>query len=146
MYVLFSICGLGFDSFLAGLIIGFKALSWRERFHLALAFGACDGIATITGSLWWPRLAEHQFATPGLTEPAAFALCLICLLLVLATARKSRILLYSLPLLLCVDNFFCGLPASSAAALGASSATMALLGLTLAAFGGRMFLARKVGV
>jgi putative Mn2+ efflux pump MntP len=143
MYLLFSICSLGFDSFLGGLTIGFDKLSWRDRFRLALAFGACDGIATLAGSLWWPRLAEQQFAASRPTEPAAFAVYLICLLLVLATARKSRILIYSLPVLLCVDNFFCGLPASSAAALGASSATMALVGLTVAALGGHIFLARK---
>lgn len=67
------------------------------------------------------------------------AIYLVCVLLLVSAARTSRLVLYSLPVLLSVDNLFSGVPASLAPALGASSAVMALLGLSLAALGRKMF-------
>lgn len=129
MHVLFSVVGLGFDSFLAGLVIGSYALSSRDRFRIAIMFGACDAAATLVGSLWLHRSAE----------PPALAVYLICVLLLASSTRARRALLYCLPALLSVDNLFGGVPASLAPALGGSSALMALLGLSLAALGRDLF-------
>ena len=136
MHALFSVVGLGLDSFLACLAIGCYALSRRERLQFALAFGACDAAAALAGSVWPHRLPE----------PPTLAIYLICVLLLVSAARTSRTLLYSLPVLLSVDNLFSGVPASMAPALGASSAVMALLGLSLAALGRGMFLGSEAEV
>jgi hypothetical protein len=133
MHGLFSVVGLGCDSFLAGVAIGCYALSRRERFGFAIAFGACDAAATFAGSLWPHRLAE----------PPALAIYLICVWLLASAARTHRVLLYCLPVLLSVDNLFGGVPASMAPALGGSSAAVALLGLSLAALGRDRFLAAE---
>jgi hypothetical protein len=129
MHILFSVVGLSFDSFAAGLVIGSYALSSRDRFRIAIMFGVCDAAATLVGSLWLHRSAE----------PHALAVYLICVLLLAASTRARRALLYCLPALLSVDNLFGGVPASLAPALGGSSALMALLGLSLAALGRDLF-------
>lgn len=123
MYALFSLIGLGFDSFLASLVIGSYAWSGRERLRLALAFGGCDAVAALVGQVW-----PHRFA-----EPPTLAIYLGCVFLLAVAARTSRIVLYALPVLLSIDNLFSGGPASMVPALGASSALMALLGLSLTA-------------
>jgi len=129
MHALISMVGLGFDSFLACLAIGFYAASWRERFRLAVAFGACDAAATLLGSVW-----PHPFP-----EPLALATYFLCVFLLAMAAQSRRELLHALPVLLSVDNLFGGLSANTAPALGAGSALMALLGLSLAALGRRVF-------
>jgi len=133
---LIPMVSFGFDSFLAGLAIGFCALSWRERFRLAVTFGVCDAAATLLGS-WWP----HSFQ-----GPLVLAVYLLCVLLLVPSAPTRRALFYALPVLLSVDNLFGGAPASAATALGAVSTAMALLGLNLAALGRRMFFMREAEI
>ena len=135
MYAIFSVVGLGFDSFLACLAIGCYARSWRERFRFAIAFGVCDAAAALAGSSWPHRIAEPLV----LIYP-------LCVLLLVAFARRSRVMFCSLPLLLSVDNLFGGVPANLAPALGASSAVMALIGLSLASMGRDLFMASKAEV
>jgi hypothetical protein len=131
--VSFEMVGLGFDSFLVCLAIGCCAWSWPERFQFAVAFGTCDAAATLLGSMW-PHL---------LSPPLALLVYLPCVCLLAPAAQNRRVLLYALPLLCSVDNLFGGLPASTAPALGAGSATMAFLGLSLSGVGRRMLLAPK---
>jgi zinc transporter ZupT len=130
MRLLFSVLGFGLDSLLAGLIVGSLLRSWRERLGLSLAFGAFDAAAAFAGTVWLHRVPE----------PPALAVYLMCALLLAAAARYNRRLLYLLPLALSTDNFFSG-AAGSALTLGVGSALLALLGLSLAAFGRSMFLA-----
>jgi hypothetical protein len=125
MYAVFSLVGLGYDSFLASLVIGSYALTWRDRFRFAIAFGCCDAAAVLMASILPHRL-------PG---PPAVAIYLACVFVLAVAARTSRTVLYALPLLLSMDNLFSRAPASMAPVLGASSAVMALLGLSLAVWG-----------
>jgi len=129
MRLLFFVLGFGLDSLLASLIVGSLLRSWRERFGFALAFGAFDSAAALAGPLW-PR---------HMPQPPAFAAYLMCVVVLAVGARYNRALCYLLPLLLGVDNLFGGAPAS-ALSLGADSALLSLLGLSLAAFGRSIFL------
>ncbi|HTA23100.1 MAG TPA: hypothetical protein VK763_06175 [Terriglobales bacterium] len=133
MLVVFSVLGLGLDSLLAGLLLGSFMRSWRERFSLAMSFGACDAAATLAGSVW-----PHRIATPS-----TFVTYLVCALLLAAAARYKRALFYLLPLVLSIDNLFGGVPASSALMAGAESTLMALLGLSLATSSRNLFLASR---
>jgi len=125
MYAVISLVGLGSDSFVASLVIGSYALTWRDRFRYAIAFGCCDAAAVLMG----PMLPHR---VPG---PPALAIYLACVLVLAVAARTRRTVLYALPLLLSMDNLFSGAPPSMAPLLGASSAVMALLGLSLAVLG-----------
>jgi|HubBroStandDraft_1064217.scaffolds.fasta_scaffold26938_3 putative Mn2+ efflux pump MntP len=121
MRILFFALGFGLDSLLAGLVVGSFLRSWRARLALVLAFGAFDAAAGLAGPLWPHRIPE----------PPAFVAYLLCAVLLAAGARYNRALFYLLPLVLSLDNLFCGAPAN-ALAQGAVSALMALLGLSLA--------------
>jgi putative Mn2+ efflux pump MntP len=123
MHPLISVINFSFDSFLAGVAMGSWVPSWRPKFGLALAFGACDAAATLAGSVWRHRL-------PG---PPALVIYLLCAFLFVWAVRSNRALLYLLPVLFSVDNFFGGNPASMAPALGFGSAVMVLFGLIVAA-------------
>jgi hypothetical protein len=123
MHALTFVVEFGFDSFLAGLAIGSCALSKRHWLGLAFAFGACDAAATLAGSFrphWIPDLP-------------ALPIYLVCAFLFARAVRPNRALLYVLPVLLSVDNFFAGNPASMAPALGFGSAVFVLLGLYVTA-------------
>jgi len=132
MYMLTSVFGLGLDSFLACLVIGWQELSWRERVRLAVAFGACDAAATLLGA----------FRPHPLPERPAFVLYLLFVLLLGRAARSSRTLIYALPALLSLDNLWGGRPASLTLALGLSSAVIAMCGLSLASACRRLILKR----
>ncbi len=124
MSVLLTVAGLGIDTFLACLCIGAYGVSRREALGCAAAFGACDAAASLAGSMWALQIPHA----------AALAAYLICPILLVCAARTKRPLLYGLPILLSLDNLCGGAPAAMAPALGAGSAVMALLGLSLAAF------------
>lgn len=125
MHLLISTVALSLDSFLVCLGIGWHVRSWHDRLRLAMVFGGCDAVAAMLGSLW-------HYRSLGLT---AFAGYLLCAFLLGQTIRPRRMLIYALPLLLSLDNLLAGVPANLAAALGAGSALMALIGLGLAAAG-----------
>jgi hypothetical protein len=131
MHPLISLVNFGFDSFLAGVAIGLCAPSWRHNVRLALAFGACDAAATLAGSMWPHRLPEVP----------ALAIYLLCAFFFAQAVRSNRALLYALPVLFSVDNFFGGSPASMVPALGFGSAVMVLLGLSVASAWRRVFFA-----
>jgi putative Mn2+ efflux pump MntP len=130
MHALTFVVEFGLDSFLAGLAVGSFALSKRHWLRLAFAFGACDAAATLAGS----------FRPHWLRELPSLPIYLLCAFLVARAVRSNRALLYTLPLLLSVDNFFSGNPASTAPALGFGSAVFVLLGLSVAAAFQRVFL------
>jgi putative Mn2+ efflux pump MntP len=112
--------GLSLDSLVASCAIGFLSLSWRERLNLAIAFGAWDAAAILMGSA-----IPHR-----LLEPPSLAIYILFVLMLSLAARSNRRLLYALPMILSIDNFFSGCPASAAFALGLSSATLSLLGFS----------------
>jgi hypothetical protein len=134
VHTLFSVLGFGLDSFLAGLAIGPFLKSWRERFGLALAFGAFDIAATFAGSAW-----PH-----GLVELNALPLYLLCAFLLAATVRRTG-LVYWLPLALSLDNFFGGARTDTALAAGVGSALLALIGLSVTGVYRSKFLALRQG-
>jgi hypothetical protein len=112
---------LSLDSFLCCLAIGTLALSSGEKLRLAMAFGACDALASFLGAI-----LPHALPAP----PTLPIYLVACLLLGLA-ARYSRTLLYALPVLLGIDNFFESAGPESVLAAGLGSAALALGGLTL---------------
>lgn len=113
---------LSVDSFIACLAIGASPLTRREIARLTAAFGICDACGTLLGSL-----IPH-----AIPSPPEFAIYLVCALMLGIASRYDRRIVYTLPILLSIDNIFGGAPASLAPALGLSSAVMALAGLWLA--------------
>jgi hypothetical protein len=122
MDTLVDLSSLGFDSFLACLIVGALGISRRQALGLAGAFGACDAAASLLGSMWPIHLSP-------LMPVAAMGLCALVLA---AAARGARTLLPALPLLLSLDNLCAELPSGMALPAGAASAAMAALGLYVA--------------
>lgn len=112
---------LGLDSFLAGLAIGPLLPSRTGRLWCAAAFGVCDGLAS-----WLGALIPHR-----LPEPPDLALWLVCVMLLLAGARRGRMWLFAVPVVLSLDNLAAGVPADLAPALALSSAVMAAAGIAL---------------
>jgi hypothetical protein len=123
MDALLRIAGLGLDSFLACLVMGAFGVTRREAFGIAAAFGACDAMASLVGSLWPLQIPPA----------AAVGAYLLCPILLISAARSKRTLLYGLPILLSLDNLCSATPAAMAPWLGAGSAVMALVGLRVAA-------------
>jgi hypothetical protein len=150
MHNLYAFTGLGLDSFLATLIIGSCKPSgdrWpsgqnrlplvRSQLTMALAFGLCDYAAAIAGS-HWPHL---------LPEPSAAAIYFACagLLAWSASSRhRRRPAIYALPVLLSVDNLFCGITPDLAPLFGFVSAAMALAGFAAAALLETAFRTRRL--
>ena len=100
---------LSMDSFLAAFALGALGLNGSRRRGLCLAFGLCDGAASLAGLHLHlaPFAARAEQAIPL----AAMACCWMILVAVLtrritATGRMSAVGLALLPLLLCVDNLF----------------------------------------
>jgi hypothetical protein len=118
---------LGFDSFIAGIAIGPIMLSWRARGGFVVLFGICDGLASLLGSA-----VPHR-----LPEPPDAVLYLLCVVLTIQGARRSRAWLLAMPLLLSLDNLAAGGTAAEAPALALSSAVMGAAGLALGALGRR---------
>jgi putative Mn2+ efflux pump MntP len=114
--------GLSLDSLVAGFAIGHLSLSWRERLNLAIAFGAWDAAASFAG-LGFPHRS---------LEPPSLMIYILCALLLGRAAQSSRNLLYALPAVFSIDNFFSGCPANAALALGLSSTILSLFGLSVA--------------
>ena len=120
-YLLASVFSFSLDTFLACLGVGFFLKSWRQRLGLAVAFGACDGMAAGLGL----RVDYH------LPEPLTVTIYLLAAFMLGRAARSRSALLFALPVLFSIDNLFGGAPATLAPALGVGSALMAMLGLTL---------------
>jgi hypothetical protein len=116
-----AIALFGFDSLIAGLMIGPALPSWRDRVLLVLLFGVCDGAATLLD-------AEVPHFFP---EPPAVVLYLLAVALVILGLRRTRGWLYATPVLFSIDNLAAGSAASDAPGLALSSAAMAAAGLAL---------------
>ena len=114
---------LGIDSLLVGLVIGPVVRTRARRAGLALAFGGCDGVATLLGAC-----CPH--AVPDLPGGLLYAGAAAAVML---AARRSAGWLLAAPLLLGLDNLASGAPASAALPLAASSAAMAWAGLAASA-------------
>lgn len=112
---------LGFDSLIAGLMIGPALSLWRDRALFALLFGICDGAATLLGAV-----VPHF-----VPEPPAVLLYLLAIPLVILGAWRSRGWLYATPVLFSLDNFAASSAASDAPGLALGSAAMAAAGLAL---------------
>jgi len=123
MNALMTMAALGFDSFLASLLIGALGASRREMLVCAVAFGICDSAATWAGSRWPIQL------------PQTVTLCLylLCPLALPCTVHTKRVLLFALPVALGLDNLVTKTPGALAPLLGASSTAMSLLGSSAAA-------------
>jgi hypothetical protein len=124
------------DSLIAGLVVGPLLPSRRERVRLALAFGGCDAAATLLSSA----------RTFPLLAPPSWRVYLLCVFVVACAVRRNRKLVWLLPVLLSADNLFAGALDGTALELGAGSAAMALVGLSLSALGRRIFLAHPAEV
>ncbi len=117
MHGLYTIAGPSFDSFLASLFIGSRLLRIRGRMIWAAAFGVCDYVATAAGA--WAHL---------LPQPSALAIYSACAAWFFLGARNRAALIYALPILLCMDNLFCGTAGQSAPVVGLASAALSLAG------------------
>jgi putative Mn2+ efflux pump MntP len=145
----FLLAGLffGLDSFLVSVPLGAMALSRARRRRLALAFGACDGLATGLGGLL--PLAGVRFFSGELewiapTLIAVYGFYVMALGLQ-ATCHVSRgnasRLAFALPVLLSLDNFIGGGASwinapegvAGAVVMGAISGGMSLAGLAVGA-------------
>jgi hypothetical protein len=130
---------LGSDSLLAGVVIGPVVRTRARRVGLALAFGACDGIAALLG-------AGYPHAGPEL--PGGLLYALAAAATVLAARRSAGWLLVG-PVLLSLDNLASGAPASAALPLAVSSAALAFAGLAMSAAltrAARRIRSRPIGV
>jgi hypothetical protein len=110
---------LGLDSALCCLAVGAIMPSVRQRLGLALAFGLCDGIASIAGSM---------LASP-FAEPSDAAIYLCCAAVLGLAARYWRPLVFALPVLMSIDNLVSGGNPGDAFLNVATSAALALVGL-----------------
>jgi hypothetical protein len=129
MHVVDTITALSFDSFLASLILGTRSLATRQQLLLSAAFGVCDYAASMAG---WSGSSAFE----GPFQFAIYALC--AALLALAARGPRRAMIYALPLLLSLDNLFCGIPSKMAPLLGVGSAAIALAGFGAAALGKKL--------
>jgi hypothetical protein len=135
MHSLYAIAAFSFDSFIASLVIGCGSMGWRARIALGAGFGICEGAAAAVGSF-----SPHV----GL-ESSQFVVYALCVTLLAANARDQRpALLFALPILLSVDNLFCGLSLESAPVLGIGSCVSSLMGFGAAAFGKKATRATEV--
>jgi hypothetical protein len=135
MHSLYAIATFSLDSFIASLVIGCGSIGWRARITLAAGFGICDCAAAAAGA----------FLPPVDLDSSQFAIYVVCVMLVAANARNRRpALLYTLPLLLSVDNLFCASSLGSASILGLGSGVSSLLGFGAAAFGKKAIRAMEV--
>jgi len=135
MHSLYAIAAFSLDSFIASLVIGCGSMGWRARVTLAAGFGICDGAAAAVGS-FSPHVGLESFQ---------FGIYAVCVTLLAANARdRWPALLYALPLLLSLDNLFCGLSVESAPVLGIGSCVSSLMGFGAAAFGKKSVRAMEV--
>jgi hypothetical protein len=114
---------LGFDSFVAGVLVGPVLKSFWRRAGLAMLFGLCDGAGTLAGSL-----VPH--VVPELSEVVVYAFVAIAVAL---SANKGSQWIPIVPLIMALDNFATGTPGSGAFALAISSGIAAWVGMALAA-------------
>lgn len=128
MNTLDSSLWLALDSGLCCFAIGWTPLVWSTGARLALAFGACDAIASAAGVL-----CNHPLA-----PPPTLVVYLCCAGLLGLATRYSRKLVYALPVLLSLDNFASGSGLGNAVSDGIGSAMLALAGLSLGALAFRL--------
>jgi hypothetical protein len=114
---------LGFDSFVAGVLVGPVLKPWWKRAGLAVLFGACDGAGTLVGSL-------EPHALPELSDVVVYAVLAVTVAL---AAKNSSWWLLIAPFILALDNFAAGAPGSDAFTLAISSGIAAWVGMALAA-------------
>ncbi|MFM0197565.1 hypothetical protein PQQ65_31180 [Paraburkholderia strydomiana] len=110
---------LGWDSLVAGIVLGVVISSWRTRAAMAAMFGVCDGAAALLGRACLPR----AFDLPDIV-PLMFLMVIVALAM-----RGRRGFLWISPVLFCVDNFFSFVPPAHASLLACASALLAWSGL-----------------
>ncbi|WP_250475045.1 hypothetical protein [Caballeronia sp. GAFFF1] len=110
---------LGWDSMLAGMVLGIFNTCWRMRITMAALFGICDGGAAVLGH----TLLQRTFDLPDMVTPILFVA------LVGLAFRGRRGWLWLSPLLFSIDNFFSIAPPAHAPMLVCSSALLAWSGL-----------------
>jgi len=137
MHLLVLALKLSLDSFIAGCALGPLGLPRASRGRLALAFGACDALATLVSG----RIGL-SVAAAGQAGPVLMAAYGACVLLLGRLALWERRLIRALPLLLCLDNLATPAAPALAPLLGVASAGMALAGFGAAASGARFFATR----
>ncbi|MGF6508565.1 hypothetical protein [Paraburkholderia sp. 32] len=122
---------LGGDSLLVGLGVGFVVWHLHERFAWSIAFGACDGAASLLGA----ACLHHSIDIPDL------AYIFLIVLMVPLVLRGKRWALWFAPLIFSFDNFFAYSPRDETVFLAVSSGLLAFVGM----YGARA-LSRAVGV
>jgi hypothetical protein len=123
----FDVLMLSADSLAVGMLIG-PAVQPGLRTRLALAFGACDGLATIVGRYF------------GFEAPLMLCFAALTLWCLRACARGALSwrpsFIYGLPILFSFDSLLFPVSPADASLLGVTSAALAFIGLTAnAAFG-----------
>jgi putative Mn2+ efflux pump MntP len=137
MPVLIVMCvSLGLDSLRVAATIGLGA-ALRHRVELAVAFGVCDGVASLVG-----LVAGHAVATVSsgihIVSAAAIGVCAVWLLFHGDGPPSGGRALLLVPVALSLDNLVAGVamgsvgvPAVTALVLGATSAAMAAVGVSI---------------
>ena len=127
---------LSWDSLFASFCLGFSKPDSSRRYYFSAALGAFDALASwsVVHSAfavgWWP-----QFGIPKVFLFVWIFCVALCGIPAMIGTRFSRPCLYTLPILLCLDNL--ASPAAtqrsflSALAIGVISAAMAALGFSL---------------
>jgi hypothetical protein len=110
---------LGWDSAIAGIVLGIFNARWRTRVTMAALFGVCDGGAALFGH----AVLQRTFDLPDIVTPILF------FALVAFALRGRRGWLWLSPLLFSIDNFFSMTPPAHAPMLVCSSALLAWSGL-----------------
>ncbi len=134
---------LGVDSFAVCVALGAVQPTPVKRYRLALAFGLCDGLASLAGSVLGVASLGVALVWSEWLAPAAiggygvYVFALSRLATEGATRLRQSWLLFALPFFLSLDNFFAGIGQSASGsdaffdslALGAISGGLSLLGL-----------------
>jgi len=134
---------LGLDSFIVAAALGMAGVPARQRWRLALAFGFCDGVASMVGACvgFGTVLGRYEWLGPAVVGGyGAYVLLLAWRSRRPAAPADARGWpAFGLPVCLSIDNLVAGAGAVggdtvlAAVACGAVSGSLAFLGLWLGA-------------
>jgi len=134
---------LGLDSFIVAAALGMAGMPATWRWRLALAFGVCDGLASMVGACLYlgTMLAWHEWlGPPAVGGYGAYVLLLAWRSRRLAGSAGARGWpAFALPVCLSIDNLVAGAGTAggdavlAAVVCGAVSGALAFVGLRLGA-------------
>jgi hypothetical protein len=134
---------LSLDSLVAALALSVFRIERKRQIHLAIAFGVCDGLASLIRSLIAPQGNVGWLDSPILHRAVGGYLALVCVVWVFAAARPlTSSLLWTVPVVLSLDNLIGpgveALSLGSVAAVAVGSAALSLLGFRLGSLAAEM--------